>query len=48
MRISGATGAGVPELLRALAVRIAAWREAQGLSPAAKGSAEVQPWEAAR
>jgi GTP-binding protein len=46
MRISGATGAGVPELLRALAVRIAAWREAQGLSPAAKGSAEAQPWEA--
>ena len=45
LRTSGATGAGVPELLRALAVRIAAWREAQGLSPA-KGSAEVQPWEA--
>ena len=48
LRISGATGAGVPELLRALAGRIMAWREAQGLQPAAKGSAEVQPWEAAR
>ena len=48
MRISGVTGAGVPELLRALAVRIKAWRKARGLSPAAKASAEAQPWEAAQ
>jgi GTP-binding protein len=48
LRISGATGAGVPELLRTLAGHIKAWREAQGLEPTARGSAEAQPWEAAR
>jgi GTP-binding protein len=48
LRVSGATGAGVPELLRALARQITAWREAQGLNPAAKGSVEAQPWEAGR
>ncbi len=47
LHLSGATGAGVPELLRALAGHIKAWRTAQGLEPAAKGSAEAQPWEAA-
>jgi GTP-binding protein len=45
LRISGATGAGVPELLRVLAGHIVAWREAQGVQPSATGSAEVQPWE---
>ncbi len=48
LRISGATGAGVPELLRALAGHFKAWRKAQGLEPTARGSAEAQPWEAAR
>ena len=47
LRLSGATGAGVPETLRALRGHIKAWRQAQGLEPSAKGSAETQPWEAA-
>ena len=47
LRLSGATGAGVPETLRALAGHIMAWREAQGHQPSAKGTAEAQPWEAA-
>jgi len=48
LRLSGATGAGVPEMLRALAGRIKAWRQAEGLEPTAKRSAEAQPWEAPR
>ena len=48
LRVSGVTGAGVAKLLRALTAHIKAWREAQGLQPAAKGSAEAQPWEATR
>jgi GTP-binding protein len=48
LRLSGATGAGVPEMLRALAAHIKTWRQAQGLEPTAKGSIEAQPWEAAR
>ncbi len=47
LRLSGATGAGVPEMLRALAGHIKAWRQAQGIEPTAKRSAEAQPWEAA-
>ena len=47
LRVSGATGAGVPELLRVLARQILAWREAQGTQPSATGSAETQPWEEA-
>ena len=48
LRLSGATGAGVPEMLRALAGHIEVWRKAQGLQPTDKGSGEAQPWEAAR
>jgi GTP-binding protein len=47
LRISAVTGTGVPELLRALAGHIKAWRAAQDLASSAKGSAEAQPWEAA-
>ncbi len=47
LRISGATGAGVPEMLRALSGHIKTWRQAQGLEPTAKGGTEAQPWEAA-
>ncbi len=47
LHLSGATGAGVPEMLRALRGHIKAWRQAQGLEPTAKSSAETQPWEAA-
>jgi len=39
LRVSGATGAGVPKMLRALTGHIKVWRTAQGL--------EAQPWEVA-
>ncbi len=43
--ISGVTGAGLTELLRALRQRIEAWREAQSPGSTPKASADLQPWE---
>ena len=46
--VSGATGAGLTELLRALRERIETWREAQAPGSTTNASADPQPWEVSR